>query len=161
MLDWSVYRTQLASTFAEIAKADPDRMKGCRTLAASRSTQAGQAGQATLDPETRELVALAVAVTLRCGGCIATHVELARKRGATQEEITDALGVAVTVNAGRRSCTRRARAMRSTPARRPRGRPGRDRGTRPPRAALWEARKVGTGQLRGHLRRGVAINCAP
>jgi AhpD family alkylhydroperoxidase len=45
-------------------------------------------------------VALAVAVTVRCDGCITTHVDLARKQGASKDEITDALGVAVMVNAG-------------------------------------------------------------
>jgi AhpD family alkylhydroperoxidase len=48
----------------------------------------------TLDAKTHELIALAVAVTVRCDGCIATHVEGARKSGATAEEITDALSVA-------------------------------------------------------------------
>jgi AhpD family alkylhydroperoxidase len=38
-------------------------------------------------------------VTLRCDGCITTHVEQARKQGATKDEITDALGVAIMVNA--------------------------------------------------------------
>jgi AhpD family alkylhydroperoxidase len=53
-----------------------------------------------LDAKTRELVALAVAVTVRCDGCITTHAEQARKHGATRDEIADALGVAVMVNAG-------------------------------------------------------------
>lgn len=94
MLDWNAYRKQLASTIGEIAKAAPDLVKGYRTLVASRSTSGA------LDAKTRELVALAVAVTVRCDGCIATHVELARKQGASADEITDALGVAIMVNAG-------------------------------------------------------------
>jgi AhpD family alkylhydroperoxidase len=48
----------------------------------------------------RELIALAVAVSLRCDGCIAVHVQAAIKHGATREEIAEALGVAVAVNAG-------------------------------------------------------------
>lgn len=51
-------------------------------------------------PSPRELIALAVAVTLRCGGCIATHAGDALKHGAKREEIAGALGVAVTLNAG-------------------------------------------------------------
>jgi AhpD family alkylhydroperoxidase len=50
--------------------------------------------------KVRELVALAVAVTLRCDGCITVHTEAAIKHGATKEEIADALGVATSVNAG-------------------------------------------------------------
>ena len=41
-----------------------------------------------------------MAVTLRCDGCITVHTEAAIKRGATKEEIAEALGVATTVNAG-------------------------------------------------------------
>jgi AhpD family alkylhydroperoxidase len=94
MLDWNQYRKQLATTIAEIAKSSPDLVKGYRTIVGAHATDGA------LDPKTRELVALAVAVTLRCDGCITTHVDLARKRGATEAEITDALGVAVMVNAG-------------------------------------------------------------
>jgi AhpD family alkylhydroperoxidase len=53
-----------------------------------------------LDEKTRELVALAVAITLRCDGCITVHSAAARERGATREEIAEVLGVAVSVNAG-------------------------------------------------------------
>ncbi len=72
----------------------PDTVKGYGTL--------GAAGQKTghLDAKIRELIALAVAVTLRCDGCITVHAEAARKLGATKEEIAEALGVAVSVNAG-------------------------------------------------------------
>jgi len=94
MIDWNEYRKQLGTTIAELGRSAPDLVKGYRTLVASRATSGA------LDAKTRELVALAVAVTVRCDGCITTHVELARRQGATQAEITDALGVAVMVNAG-------------------------------------------------------------
>ena len=48
----------------------------------------------------RELIALAVAVTTRCDGCIAVHTRQAVARGATREEIAEALGVAIALNAG-------------------------------------------------------------
>ena len=48
----------------------------------------------------RELIALAVAITLRCDGCIAVHTAAAKKHGATKEEIAEALGVGISVNAG-------------------------------------------------------------
>jgi AhpD family alkylhydroperoxidase len=53
-----------------------------------------------LDAKTRELIALAVAVTLRCDGSITVHTEAAIKQDASREEIGEALGVAVAVNAG-------------------------------------------------------------
>jgi AhpD family alkylhydroperoxidase len=53
-----------------------------------------------LEPKIRELIALAVGVTRQCDGCIAVHTDLARKHGATDQEVAEALGVAVAVNAG-------------------------------------------------------------
>jgi AhpD family alkylhydroperoxidase len=47
----------------------------------------------------REPIALAVAVSLRCDGCI-TVGEAAIRQGVSKEEIVEALGVAVAVNAG-------------------------------------------------------------
>ncbi|MGG8077620.1 carboxymuconolactone decarboxylase family protein [Klebsiella aerogenes] len=53
-----------------------------------------------LDAKTHELIALAVAVTTRCDGCLSVHAEAAAKHGATREEIAEALGVAITLNTG-------------------------------------------------------------
>ena len=39
-------------------------------------------------------------MTRQCDGCITTHVHAAKKQGATKEEIAEALGVAIAVNAG-------------------------------------------------------------
>jgi AhpD family alkylhydroperoxidase len=94
MLNWSEYRTQLQSTIGEIAKTSPDLIRGDRTI----SDAGNKTGK--LDAKTRELIALAVAVTVRCDGCIAIHADAAIKHGATKEEVVEALGVAVMVNAG-------------------------------------------------------------
>ena len=63
---------------------------------------AGAAGQKTgqLDAKTRELIAVAVAISLRCDGCITVHTDAARKLGATEAELAEALGVATSINAG-------------------------------------------------------------
>jgi AhpD family alkylhydroperoxidase len=53
-----------------------------------------------LGEKVRQLISLAVAVTTRCDGCIVFHTEAALKAGATKEEISEALGVAVAMNAG-------------------------------------------------------------
>lgn len=94
MLDWNEYRKQLAVGVKELGQLSPDTMRGY--------IEFGSAGQKKnlLGAKTRELIALAVAVMLRCGGCITVHTEAAIKNGATQEEIAEALGVATTVNAG-------------------------------------------------------------
>jgi AhpD family alkylhydroperoxidase len=50
--------------------------------------------------KTRELISLAVTVTTHCDGCIVVHADAALKTGATREEISEALGVAIAMNAG-------------------------------------------------------------
>ena len=41
-----------------------------------------------------------MAITLRCDGCIAVHTAAAKKLGASKDEIAEALGVGISVNAG-------------------------------------------------------------
>lgn len=53
-----------------------------------------------LDAKTKELIALAIAVTRKCDGCIASHARGAARRGASAEEVAEALGVAVLMNGG-------------------------------------------------------------
>jgi len=62
----------------------------------------GEAAKKTnlLDAKTRELIALAVAVSVQCDGCIVVHTDAALKNGATEEEIIEALGVAIQVKTG-------------------------------------------------------------
>jgi len=94
MLDWNTYRQQILAGVGEIGKLSPDTVKGYMGL----SGAAAKHGQ--LGPKVNELIALAVAVTLRCDGCITVHTDAAIKHGATREEIAEALGTAITVNAG-------------------------------------------------------------
>jgi AhpD family alkylhydroperoxidase len=94
MLDWNDYQRQLGTTTAEIGRISPDTIRGYRGLA-----DAG-AKSGVLDGKTRELIALAVAVTRQCDGCITIHTDAAIKQGATREEIVAALSVAISVNAG-------------------------------------------------------------
>ena len=67
---------------------------------AYRGLSAAQGGNGALDEKTRELIALAVTVSTRCDGCISSHAAAAVKAGATDQEISAALGVAIAVNAG-------------------------------------------------------------
>lgn len=94
MLDWQDYRRELKGRIGEIGKLSPDTLKGYQTL----SGAGAQTGH--LDAKVRELISLAVAVTTRCDGCIAVHTAAAHKAGASREEIAEALGVAVALNAG-------------------------------------------------------------
>ncbi len=48
-----------------------------------------------LDSKTKELIALAIAVVKRCDGCIASHARGAVRAKATEQEVAEALGVAL------------------------------------------------------------------
>ncbi|MHB2207217.1 carboxymuconolactone decarboxylase family protein [Methylobacterium sp. CM6257] len=94
MKDWNQYGAELMTTLGRIGEVSPALLKAHDQLASAVPTER------KLDARTRELIALAVAVTTRCDGCIAVHSEAARKAGATKEEVVEALGVAVALNAG-------------------------------------------------------------
>lgn len=94
MLDWNEYQKQVQALVAEIGRASPGTVRGYRELSAAGSKKD------LLGAKTRELIALAVAVTRQCDGCIVIHTDAALEHGATRDEITEALGVAIAVNAG-------------------------------------------------------------
>jgi len=77
-----------------VGRSSPETIRGYRAL----SDAGAETGK--LDAKTRELVALAVAVTRQCDGCIVVHTDAAIRHGASREEVAEALGVAVAVNAG-------------------------------------------------------------
>ena len=68
-------------------------------LDAYRNLSAVQGSNSALDAKTRELIAMAVAITSRCDGCISSDV-VAKRAGATETELKDTLGTAISLNAG-------------------------------------------------------------
>jgi AhpD family alkylhydroperoxidase len=53
-----------------------------------------------LDPRTKQLIALATAHVTQCPYCIRAHVRGARREGATDQEIVEAIWVAAEMRAG-------------------------------------------------------------
>src|SRR5258708_34024477 len=94
MMDWNQYHKEIGARLGELMKLSPDTVRGYQMLSA--------AGPRTnhLNEKSRRLISLAVAVTTHCDGCIVVHTDAALKAGAKEEEITEALGVAVSMNAG-------------------------------------------------------------
>ncbi len=77
-----------------LRRAIPDVYDGYRRMHAA----AYAAG--ALDQKTKELIALAIAVSEHCDGCIASHARGAARTGATEEEVAETLGVAIAMNGG-------------------------------------------------------------
>jgi AhpD family alkylhydroperoxidase len=94
LYDWIQYQAELTKALPGFAKLTPDSMKGYQTL-----TNAN-AQNSLLGEKVRQLISIAVAVTTRCDGCITFHTDAALKAGATKQEIAEALGVAMAMNAG-------------------------------------------------------------
>lgn len=57
-------------------------------------------GDGALDARTKELIALAISVNSECDGCIASHARGAARRGATSEQVAEAIGVAILMGGG-------------------------------------------------------------
>jgi AhpD family alkylhydroperoxidase len=53
-----------------------------------------------VDAATKELIALAIAVTRECDGCIAAHAHGAVQQGVTPQQAAEAIGVAILMNGG-------------------------------------------------------------
>ncbi|MGH7721209.1 MAG: carboxymuconolactone decarboxylase family protein [Candidatus Dormibacteria bacterium] len=53
-----------------------------------------------LPEKTKQLIAVAVAHTTQCPYCIAGHTKLAKRRGATDQEIMESIWVAAEMRAG-------------------------------------------------------------
>lgn len=94
MLDWKKKIQDVNFRLKELSTRTPDTLRGAAHLAGA-GAKTGH-----LDAKMRELIALAVAVTTRCDGCIAVHSAEALKHGATDDEIAEALGVAINLNTG-------------------------------------------------------------
>ncbi len=75
-------------------KVHPELMKGFENL------HKAAASDGALDARTKELIALSIAITVRCDGCIAFHVHDALEAGASKEEIVEAIGVAIMMGGG-------------------------------------------------------------
>ncbi len=53
-----------------------------------------------LDVRTKELMALAIAVSRQCDGCMASHARSAVRAGVTEGEVAEAIGVAIMMSGG-------------------------------------------------------------
>ena len=69
-------------------------------IGAYANMQRAALADGALSSKVKELIALAVAISRECDGCIASHARGAARQGATEEEVAEAIGVAVMLNGG-------------------------------------------------------------
>jgi AhpD family alkylhydroperoxidase len=92
--NWPDVTQELSAQLRNLRGSVPEVMKGFGALA--QTTLASKA----LDRKTKELIALAIAVAVRCDDCIGFHVKAAVEQGASQEEVAETLGMAIYMGAG-------------------------------------------------------------
>ena len=85
---------ELIATGRRLREAIPDVYAGYASL------QRAAMGDGALTARVKELIALAIAVTRECDGCVTAHARSAARRGATAPEVAEAMGVAILMNGG-------------------------------------------------------------
>lgn len=70
------------------------------TMAAFGQLHKAALANGALSTKHKELIALAIGISSRCEGCISYHVNGALRAGASREEVTETIGVAVLMGGG-------------------------------------------------------------
>jgi AhpD family alkylhydroperoxidase len=78
----------------ELRKLQPEAMAGFSALASNASKNN------LLDKKTKEFVALGIAISTRCDGCIGFHVKALKDLGATREEVSEVCAMGVYMGGG-------------------------------------------------------------
>jgi len=92
--NWGDFAKALSGDLCNLRNGAADVMKAFGGMAQAAL------GAKALDTKTKELIALAISVAVRCDDCIAFHAKAAAEQGATQEEVAETLGMAIYMGAG-------------------------------------------------------------
>ena len=85
---------EIGAALEEIRKEIPPVLNGFYTM----SRAANKDG--VLSHKTKELIAMAIAITARCEGCLGFHAQSLAKLDVSREEFMEMLGVAIYMGGG-------------------------------------------------------------
>ncbi len=85
---------QLSIAMGKMREELPDVMNGFSELAGAATKKDA------LDPKTKELIALGIAVSTRCDGCIGFHTKTLLKLKVSRKEFMETLGMAIYMGGG-------------------------------------------------------------
>lgn len=91
---WHDVQTALSGPTKELREHIPEAWGGFAQL------HRHALGDGVISARVKEVMALAIAVTEQCDGCIAYHARAAARKGATPEEVAEGLGVALLMAGG-------------------------------------------------------------
>ncbi len=92
--DFAQVATDVISGVGLLRQGSPDAMKAFGALSV-----AGTAPGA-IDTKTKELMALAIGIAVHCDGCVAFHTKMAHQHGATRQEVSETVALAVYMGGG-------------------------------------------------------------
>ncbi|HUX05537.1 MAG TPA: carboxymuconolactone decarboxylase family protein [Acidimicrobiales bacterium] len=87
-------RDELRQPALDLRAMIPEVLKGYSQMAKASF------GDGDLSAATKELLALVIAITRECDGCIVSHTRGAARHGVTRQQVAEAIGVAITMNGG-------------------------------------------------------------
>ncbi len=87
-------RAELRQPALDLRAMIPDVLKGYSAL--SHAAMA----EGELSAAIKELLALMVAITRQCDGCVVSHTRGAARAGVTRQQVAEAIGVAIMMNGG-------------------------------------------------------------
>ena len=92
--NYPAYQTHLRNLLVRLGKELPSTMTGFGQLHKAATAEGA------LSAKVKELIALAIAVSSRCEGCIAFHTHAALRAQASRAELLEAIGVAIMMGGG-------------------------------------------------------------
>ena len=84
----------ISAEMGKLRQEIPDAMRGFSALAQA-ATKDG-----VLDAKTKELIAIALSVAVRCDPCVGFHAQALVKLGATRAELAEVMAMAVYMGGG-------------------------------------------------------------
>ncbi len=92
--DYPATHRHLKGLVAQLGSELPDTLEGFSGL------HLAAVADGALDTKLKELIAIGIAISVRCDGCISDHVHDALEAGASRAEITETIGVAIMMGGG-------------------------------------------------------------
>ena len=93
-MDWKEKNATMRNALRNLNQANKNIPVGFGAM--SKAAMEGD----LLDPKTKEFVALAIAIGVRCEPCVGFHVEALAKHGGTREELAEMLAMCVQMGGG-------------------------------------------------------------
>jgi AhpD family alkylhydroperoxidase len=92
--DFAQIANDVATGAGLLRQGAPDAMTAFASLAKAATAPGA------LDTKTKELMAVAIGIAVRCEGCVAFHTKMAHRHDATREELLETVSLAIYLGGG-------------------------------------------------------------